>query len=178
MEENLRIKTKLRFKDGLRYNLYIAYNTTLNYIFFVLSIVSMGMFIYNMITSPESLDVRFTQSFMLLIPPFIFFVNIPVKVWKATVTLLDNPVLKDEVIYIFSKENIVLETSQGEADVSWDNYVRIVETKHDFRLFMDKVQAQIIPKYQMEKNQVEKLRSIIKEAVNPQILKEKNLRLK
>lgn len=167
MDKSLRIKTKLRFRDGLRYNMYVAYNTTLNYIFLVLSIISLGMFIYNMVNSSATLDVRFAQSFMLLIPPFIFFVTIPVKVWKATVALLDNPVLKDEVIYGLSKEKIILETSQGEADVEWDNYIRIIETKYDIRLFMDKVQAQIIPKYALDQEELNKLRSIIKESVNP-----------
>ena len=171
MENSLRIKTKLRFRDGLRYNLYVAYNTTLNYIFLVLSIVSLGMFIYNMIQSDASIDVRFAQSFMLLIPPFIFFVTIPVKVWKATVALLQNPVLKDEVVYIFSQEKIIFETSQGEADVAWDSYMRIVETKHDFRLFMDKVQAQIIPKYALDQIEIQELHSIIQSAVDPKIVK-------
>lgn len=171
MKKSLRIKTKLRFKDGLRYNLYVAYNTTLNYIFLLLSIVSLGMFAYNIISSDASLDVRFAQSFMLLIPPFIFFVTIPVKVWKATVTLLENPVLKDEVVYIFSQEKIIFETSQGEADVAWDSYMRIVETKHDFRLLMDKVQAQIIPKYPLDQIEIQELRSIIQNAVDPQKVK-------
>lgn len=175
MEKSLKIKTKLRFRDGLRYNLYVAYNTTLNYIFLVLSIVSLGMFIYNMIKSNASLDVRFAQSFMLLIPPFIFFVTIPVKVWKATVALIENRVLKDEVVYIFSKDKIILETSQGEAEVTWDSYVRIVETKYDLRLFMDKVQAQIIPKYSLEHTEIQGLRMIIKEAVNPKIIKLKSI---
>ena len=171
MEKSLKIKTKLRFRDGLRYNLYVAYNTTLNYIFFVLSVVSLGMFIYNMVKSSASLDVRFAQSFMLLIPPFIFFVTIPVKVWKATVALLENPILKDEVVYILSKEKIIFETSQGEADVAWDSYVRIVETKHDVRLFMDKVQAQIIPKYALDQIEIQELRSIIKEAAGSTTIK-------
>ncbi|HHX62983.1 MAG TPA: YcxB family protein [Epulopiscium sp.] len=175
MEKSLQIKTKLRFRDGLRYNLYVAYNTTLNYIFFVLSIVSLGMFMYNMINSAASLDVRFTQSFMLLIPPFIFFVTIPVKVWKATVALLENPILKDEVVYIFTKEAIILKTSQGEADVKWESYVRIVETKQDFRLFMDKVQAQIIPKYSLDKMEIQDLRSILKAVVDSKILKLKRV---
>lgn len=174
MNKSLRIKTKLRFRDGLRYNMYIAYNTTLNYIFLVLSIISLGMFIYNMVKSSATLDVRFAQSFMLLIPPFIFFVTIPVKVWKATVALLENLVLKDEVTYVLSKKKIILETSQGEADVTWDNYVRIVETNQDFRLFMDKVQAQIIPKYSLEEQEIKDLRNIIKESADPKILKLKN----
>ncbi len=174
MDKSLRIKTKLRFKDGLRYNMYVAYNTTLNYIFLVLSIVSLGMFIYNMVNSKTTLDVRFAQSFMLLIPPFIFFVTIPVKVWKATVALLQNLVLKDEVTYVFSKEKIILETSQGVAEVMWSDYVRIVETKHDIRLFMDKVQAQIIPKYSLDRQEVQDLRSIIKESADANKIKLKH----
>lgn len=171
MNKSLEIKTKLRFKDGLRYNLYVAYNTVMNYIFFVLSLISLGMFIYNMVKSGASLDVRFAQSFALLIPPFIFFVTIPVKVWKATIALLENPILKNEVIYIFNKEKITLHTSQGEADVLWDAYVRIVETKYDFRLFMDKVQAQVIPKYSLENQEIKELRNIIAESADPKIIK-------
>lgn len=174
MEQSVKIKTKLRFRDGLRYNMYIAYNTRMNYIFFVLSIISLGMFIYNMVTSAKTFDVRFAQSFMLLIPPFIFFVTIPVKVWKATVALLDNPVLKDEVVYILGQEKITLETSQGEADVTWDHYKRIVETKHDVRLFMDKVQAQIIPKYSLSQQEIQDLRHVIRGSADPKIVKLKH----
>lgn len=171
MNEPLEIKSKLRFKDGLRYNVSIASSKALNYVFLIVGLVSLGFFIYNMITANTTIDVRFSQSFVWLIPPFLFVANVPLGVWKATAALLKNPILKDEVLYILTKEKIVLETSQGEADVTWDQYIRIVETKHDFRLFMDRSQAQIIPKYSLEEEEIQGIRKIISEAVDPKIIK-------
>lgn len=171
MNQSLEITSKIRFKDALRYNFYVAYSTTINRIFCVLSIISMVMFIYNMAQGVVSLDQRVTQSFPLLVAPFIFFIMIPIRVWKATGELINSEVLKDEVKYIFTNEKVVLNTSKGEADIQWDQYVRIVETKWDFRLFMDKVQAQIIPKYSLNQNEIKNLRNIIESAVDKRIIK-------
>lgn len=171
MKNTLEIKTKLRFRDAFRYNLHIAFNSIVNYIFLIIGIISLGMFINNMVTLDTTMDVRFSQSFILLIPPFLFFVNVPVKVWKATTALLSNPILKEEVIYIFSAEKIAFQTSQGEDDITWDYYMRIVETNKDFRLFMDKAQAQIIPKYALDDQEIGQLRAIIRQAADPKIIK-------
>lgn len=171
MDESLEIKSKLRFRDGLRYNVSIACSKPLNYVFLIVGIASLGLFVYNMMTADTTMDVRFSQSFVLLIPPFLFFANVPVGVWKATAELLRNPILKDEVVYRLTKDKILLETSQGQAEVNWDSYTRIVESKHDFRLFMDRVQAQVIPKYSLDEEEIQAIRRIINEAVDPQIVK-------
>ena len=171
MERSLEIKTKLRFKDTLKYQAYIAFKSIGNIIFLNLSLISLGMFIYKMINGQDTLDVRFTQAFILLIPPFLFAINVPLRVWKETKSLLEKSVLKDEVIYIFSQDKITLKTTEAEADVKWDNYIRIVETSYDFRLFIDKVQAQIVPKYSLSTEEIKELRSIIKSATSSQTLK-------
>ena len=175
MNKPLEIKTKMRFRDALRYHLYVAYSTTVNRIFAVLSFASLGMFIYSMISGDATMDVRFAKSFALLIPPFIFFVVIPVKVWKATAALLDSQLLKEEAIYIFNLEKVTLKTSQGEADIQWDEYVKIIETRHDIRFFMDKIQAQIIPKYCLTQQQKQALCEIIAQAADPKIIKLKSV---
>jgi len=175
MNEQLEVKIKMRFRDALRYHLYVAYSTMVNRIFALLSLTSLGMFIYSMITGNATMDVRFAKSFALLIPPFIFFVMIPVKVWKATAALLDSQLLKEEAIYIFDVEKVTLKTSQGQAEIQWDEYIRIVETRHDIRFFMDKIQAQIIPKYGLTGQEKQILRGIIAQAAGPQITKIKPL---
>ena len=171
MNQSLEITSKLRFKDALRYNFYIAYSTTINRIFCILSIISLSMFIYNMSKGMISMDQRFAQSFPLLVAPFIFFIMIPIRVWKATGELIYSEVLKNEVKYTFTNEKIVLSTPKGEADIQWDQYVRIVETKWDFRLFMDKIQAQIIPKYSLNRNEIQILRNIISTSTDEKVVK-------
>ena len=174
MNQPLEIKTKMRFKDAFRYNIYVAYRSVLTRIFLGLSILSMGIFIYNVINGPGRIDENFAQSFGLLIPPFMAFVLIPARVWKATGALLGSQILKDEAIYLFDQDKITLRTSQGEADIKWDDYVRITETRHDFRFFMDKVQAQIIPKYGLTPEEIKKLSTVIKASADSQIVKLKS----
>ena len=174
MNQQLEIKAKMRFRDALRYHLYVAYSTLTNRIFAFLSLISLGMFTYSMVSSDASIDVRFAKSFALLIPPFIFFVVIPMKVWKATAALLDSQLLKEEAVYIFSLEKVILKTLQGQADIQWDEYVKIIETRHDIRFFMDKVQAQIIPKYCLTQEEKQALRGIIIQAGNPKTTKVKS----
>ncbi len=171
MSQQLEIKTKMRFRDAFRYNLFVAYNTVGNRVFVVLSVISLGIFIYYMINGGGRIDERFARAFALLVPPFIFFIMIPVKVWKATGALLNSQILKDEAIYIFSLEKITLKTPQGQADIKWNEYVSIVETRHDIRFFMDKVQAQIIPKYNLTQEEIEKLRQIIGQGADPRFVK-------
>lgn len=162
MKKPLEITTRMRFRDALRYNLYVAYSTTINRIFCILSVISLGMFIYSMVKGAAPVDQRFTQSFGLLIPPFIFFVTIPMKVWKATGALINTDLLKYDVTYIFTQDKIILKTIQGEAELTWDDYIKVTETKWDFRFFVDKVQAQVIPKYSLSKEQIEQLAQLIK----------------
>ena len=171
MDRQLEIKTKIRFKDAFRYNTYVAYRSTMTRIFVGLSILSMGVFVYNVINGAGRIDENFAQSFSLLIPPFILCVLIPTRVWRATKALLDSQILKDEVTYLFDQEKITLRTSQGEADIQWDSYVRIAETRHDFRFFMDQVQAQIIPKYSLTQEEIQKLKTIIKASADSKVVK-------
>ena len=171
MDQRLEIKIKMRFRDAFRYNTYVAYRSAATRIFVGLSLLSMGLFIYNMINGAGRMDENFAQSFALLIPPFIFFILIPTRVWKATGALLGSQILKDEATYLFDQEKITLRTSQGEADIQWDSYVRIAETRHDFRFFMDQVKAQIIPKYSLTQEEIQKLKTIIKASADSKVVK-------
>ena len=104
MDQRLEIKIKMRFRDAFRYNTYVAYRSAATRIFVGLSLLSMGLFIYNMINGAGRMDENFAQSFALLIPPFIFFILIPTRVWKATGALLGSQILKDEATYLFRRK--------------------------------------------------------------------------
>ena len=77
---------------------------------------------------------------------------------------MQAPIFSQASTYIFTKENIYMKIGELEDTVSWDTYLKIVETNKDFRFFVDKVQAQIFPKHNMTVEQIGMLRALIKEA--------------
>jgi len=89
---------------------------------------------------------------------------IPWRVWKITLSQMQMPSFAFGVKYVFSKDIITLCVGENAEDIKWDTFKEIVETSKDFRFFVDKVRAQIIPKHNLDVNELNMFKSIIKEA--------------
>ena len=168
MKENnqtsLSLDVKFKVKDVLRYNVSVACKNKVNVIMIALGIGVLAYFFYKLLTSGERVDIFFARHIVLLVVPVIIFIMIPWKVWQITLTQMQQPAFAYGVKYIFSPESIVLDIGEASEEIKWDIFVKVLETKHDFRFYVNAISAQIIPKHNMEESQLQTLRKIIQEA--------------
>ncbi len=156
------VDVKLKIRDVLRYNMYVAYRSWWSRIILVIGVALAIWLGYSMVERTVSLDVFLSQNIvMILVVAFILF-GTPFKVWRITATQMQSPIFSGKSHYVFSTEGIRLKIQDMEDTVQWETYSRIVETNKDFRFFVDRVQAQIVPKHNMTTAQVEALRVMIR----------------
>lgn len=161
---SLPLEVKFKVKDVLRYNVSVARKNLVNCLVMLLGIGVLGYFFYRMAITNERLDIFLTKNLALLIVPLLVFMMLPWRVWKITATQMQQPAFAYGVQYNFSKEGILLDIGEASDEMSWELFVKIVESKHDFRFYINKVSAQIIPKHNMDEAQIQLLRQIIREA--------------
>lgn len=166
-ENSLSLDVKFKFKDVLRYNTSVALKNIVNDIVLGIGVAVLIFFFYKMFTTSERLDIFISRNITLLLVPILIFVLIPWRVWQITASQMQLPAFAYGVKYVFSKEHIVLDIGEASEEMPWDLFVSIVETNHDFRFYVNKISAQIIPKHNMTKEQLETLREMIKTATKP-----------
>lgn len=163
-ENSLALDVKFRFKDVFRYNVSVATKNIVNDIVMAMGVFVLIFFFYKMATATEGIDVYISRNIALLLVPILIFVLIPWRVWKITATQMQLPAFAYGVRYEFSNEHIVLDLGEESEAMPWDLFVNIIETKNDFRLYVNKVSAQIIPKHNLTNEELDILRNIIKES--------------
>lgn len=164
MDKKLELQIKLKVGDVFRYNLWVAYRSIVSKLMLLLGVGLTGWLIYKISIDTGRLDVFISQNIIWIILAVFILIGTPFKVWTITATQMQAPIFSGTSKYVFAPENIYMQVADLEDTVSWDTYVRIVETNKDFRFFVDKVQAQIFPKHNMTTEQMKMLRTLIKEA--------------
>lgn len=165
-ESTLLLSVKFKVKDVLRYNMSVAGKNKVNQLVLGVGGLTLLYFFYKMFVTTERLDVFIAKNIVLLIVPVLIFVMIPWRVWTITLAQMQTPAFSQGVSYTFEQTGILLDIGEASEEMPWDVFVRIVETKHDFRFYVNQISAQIIPKHNLTKQQLEMLRSIIKEAAS------------
>lgn len=160
----LSLDVKFKVKDVLRYNLSVARKNIVNCMVLGLGGFVLIYFFYRMFTTPERLDVFIAKNVMLLVVPLLIFIMIPWRVWQITLSQMQQPAFAYGVNYTFSKEHILLDIGDASEEMPWDLFVKVVETKHDFRFYINDISAQIIPKHNMTAEELDILKVMIKEA--------------
>ncbi|QEH68838.1 YcxB family protein [Cellulosilyticum sp. ST5] len=168
-ENSLSLDVKFKFKDVLRYNTSVAIKNIVNDIVLGIGLAVLIFFFYKMCTTTERLDIFISKNITLLLVPILIFVLIPWRVWQVTASQMQMPAFAYGVKYVFSEKHILLDIGEASEEMSWDLFVNIVETKYDFRFYVNKVSAQIIPKHNLTDDQLSILRTMIKTATKPGI---------
>ena len=167
-EKELTLDVKFKVKDVLRYNMSVALKSLLNKIVMLIGILVVVYFFYKMFTAEVGWDVYISQNIIILLVPILIFALIPWRVWQVTISQMQMKHFAYGVTYVFTKESVSLDIGEEQDTVSWDAFVKVVETRHDFRLYMNAISAQIIPKHNLNKTQIEAFREIIKSAKAPE----------
>lgn len=167
MEQKKELTAKINFKinDVWRFNLSVAMKNIVNVITMVIGLGVFVLFFYRMFTSEVSIDVFISKNVMLLIIPILIFALIPWRVWQITLHQMQMPAFAEGVTYTFENEGVTLDTGEAREQVKWDIFASVVETKNDFRFYVNAISAQIIPKHNLSIEQQQLLKEIIKEAM-------------
>lgn len=161
----LKLQVKCTVKDIFRYNLWVAYKSLLNKGIACVGIGLIVYFFYGAMHTLETLDVFISQNLLVLLLGLFIFVGKPFKVWKITVMQMQTPALAKGTTYTFTQDKIFLTLGEKTEEVEWEVYTKIIETKKDFRFFVSDIQAQLIPKHSMDKEQLMKLKQMISKAM-------------
>ncbi len=170
-ERQLTLKVNFKIKDVLRYNTDVAKKNIVNDLVLAIGLGVIVFFFYKMWTTSERMDIYISKNITLLLVPILIFVLIPWRVWQITLSQMQVPAFRHGVTYAFSKKHIVLNVGEASEEMSWDLFVKIVETKHDFRFYINSISAQIIPKHNLTMEQLGALKEIIKGAVDRSVYK-------
>ncbi|WP_054742870.1 YcxB family protein [Cellulosilyticum ruminicola] len=162
--KELTVDVQFKVKDILRYNMSVALKNILNKILMIVGSLVIVYFIYQMSTASEGWDVYLSQHIFVLLVPILIFVLIPWRVWQVTLTQMQMKQFAYGVTYIFTNKSVTLDIGEDQDTVSWDAFIKVVETKNDFRLYMTVISAQIIPKHNLTSEEIGALREMIKEA--------------
>lgn len=158
----LAVKVKMKISDVLRYNLWVGYRTLFSKILVIVGLGIVAWLGYKFTQNAGRIDLFFADNIIWIILAVFILIGKPFKIWNITASQMQSPVFSGTTEYVFSKEDIYLKVGELEDTVSWDTYIRIVETGKDFRFFVDPVQAQILPKHNMDQATIAKLRACIK----------------
>lgn len=164
MDNKLELQIKLKVGDVFRYNLWVAYRSVVSKLMLLLGVGLTGWLIYKVSTDTGRLDIFISQNILWIMLAVFILIGTPFKVWTITATQMQAPIFSGISKYVFTPENIYMQVADLEDTVSWDTYIKIVETNKDFRFFVDKIQAQIFPKHNMTQEQIKTLKTFIKEA--------------
>lgn len=148
------VQVKFKVKDVLRYNMWVALKNNINKGMLVLGLILLGTYFYKMFYRTVSLDIFIATHVLLLIVPIMIFILIPWRVWKITLTQMQMEAFALGVEYTFSTQKIILDLGNKKDEISWDIFIKIVETPKDFRLFVDNIRAQILPKHNFTTEQL------------------------
>lgn len=69
---------------------------------------------------------------------------------RSYATAKNQPMFQEPMNYEFQEDSFTVEQGEAKASYLWDDVMKVVDTKKDFILYMDKVHAHILPKDQME----------------------------
>ncbi|ONI45968.1 hypothetical protein AN641_02695 [Candidatus Epulonipiscioides gigas] len=161
----MEIKFKLTFKDMLRYNLYVGYKSLYSKLTILIGILAFTYILYSFFTTEQPVLNFISKNIIIIILIFFALFGKFIKIWQITALQASSPLFQQTSTYKFEPDNIYLELGEQNDTIPWSIYKEIKESNKDFRFFVDKVQAQIVPKHVMSSEQIQNLRAIIIQAV-------------
>jgi len=163
--KELIVNVKFKIRDVLRYNMTIMFKSIVNKVILLIGLLLISFYIYKLLNRQGALDLFIAQNIVLLLVPVMIFLLIPWRVWKITISQMQVPSFAFGVTYTFMQDKIILDLGDAKDEIEWDTFIKIVETKKDFRFFVDEVRAQLIPKHNLTTEEMGLFKTIADKAV-------------
>lgn len=160
MEKCIKFDVRVGVKELYFFLLHYNYVSVNGAISLLLSLVSLGVFVFRLQYEWS------TANWFFLILGLLFTVVQPLLLLKMAVTQkIKNPSMNDPLEYELKEEGILLRQNDLEQLAPWDGIVKVIENKKQILVYTSRVNACIWPKTQLAQ-QVEELKSYVSEHVD------------
>ncbi|MDK2808921.1 MAG: hypothetical protein PWP24_1658 [Clostridiales bacterium] len=155
--KEIQFDTKVGKKD-LYHFLMRHFYTSFSGIFGI--ILSLGAFVFFLFNIGKREPY---QLLILLVMSSLFTIVQPLQMLqKASMQIKRNPVFQESLHYQINEKGIRVSQNGESTTIEWDHLRKVVETGESFLVYMTVVNANVIPKRQMD-GQEEAFREIVKE---------------
>ncbi len=165
MEKSIKFDVKVGVKELYFFLLHYNYASVNGAISLLLSLVSLGVFVFRLQYEWS------TSNWFFLAIGLLFTVVQPVLLLKMAVTQkIKNPSMNDPLEYELREDGILLRQNDLEQLAPWDGIAKVVENKKQILVYTSRVNACIWPKKQLEE-QKEELKLYVSEHVDAGLCK-------
>lgn len=144
MDKRVNLKIELKVSEMYEFLLRHAYTSVAGLVGVGISLVALVFFLVGLNNSDTY------QNILLLLIASLFTIVNPIQLrLKARQQVSLNPMFKIPLDYEFSDNGIVVKQNDQQAELSWVDTYKVVETKNLIIIYFSKVTGYILPKSQM-----------------------------
>lgn len=150
MDKRVNLTIELKVSDMYEFLLRHAYTSVAGIVGVGISLVALVFFFIGLDKSDAY------QNILLLLIASLFTIVNPIQLrFKARQQVCLNPMFKIPLDYEFSDDGIVVKQNDQQAELSWADTFKVVETKNLVIIYFSKVTGYILPKSQMGEQQAD-----------------------
>ncbi|MBS5934872.1 YcxB-like protein [Anaerosporobacter mobilis DSM 15930] len=144
MDKRVNLKIELKVSEMYEFLLRHAYTSVAGLVGVGISLVAFVFFLISLNKSDAY------QNILLLLIASLFTIVNPIQLrFKAKQQVCLNPMFKIPLDYEFSDNGIVVKQNDQQAELSWNDTFKVVETNKLVIIYFSKVTGYILPKSQM-----------------------------
>jgi len=163
--KKLILEVELTEAEFLKFSLQRFYQSLAGKFFTILGLFLIFVPVLIFILKPEIVKGEFP--FTQFILGLIFVLIIPLLIFRASKkTYFSNIQISEETQYTFDKEQVYLKGQTFNLNLKWQRIIQVTENDSFFLLFVTKQSCHILPKTQLNNNQILNLRNLISEIPN------------
>lgn len=158
--EELKIETQLNLKDNLKAIYWLTYTKPSFILLNGMGVIMLLSLINNLVTG--NIDISNTQ-FMLSLLYILFMVLMPFIIYyKVKENYKLSAALRKVIVYTFTNDNIEMLSDNLHVVIPWGEVYKVVESNGFFYIYRNKNTANLLPKRFFTEDEVDKLRTIIR----------------
>ena len=157
MEREIRIKPKYKLKEYFKVNLYLAFSTFTYKVFSIFILVMLIVMLVNILLVNTNKILFEPVHLIIFLYPLIALYLIYFRTKKS----LQNPKLKEAIKMKFNDSFFEEIGESYNIKYNWKELYKIKETNKWFLIFIQKKQAKVIIKSDLEDNQYNELKELL-----------------
>lgn len=144
MDKKITVRIELKVSDMYEFLLRHAYTSVAGVIGVAISLAALVLFFIGLGESDTY------QNILLLVIASLFTIVNPIQLrMKAKQQVMLNPMFKIPLDYEFADDGIVVRQNEQEAQLTWEDAFKVIETKKLIIIYFSRVTGYILPKEQL-----------------------------
>ena len=165
MSQEAKFQIRIKVNDMYRFlmrHAYVGFSGVINLV------ISGGAFVLYLLGVGN--NSRVSNTMLLLIAALFTIINPVYLYYKAAKQVKLTPMFLKPLDYIIKEDGIYVSQGDEKLTIEWEQVRKIIETKHDFYIYLSVTRAYILPKDQYT-GQVQVVRNLIKAHVETKLCK-------